>query len=322
MRSVLVAAVVLLAAAGAAGAVVTSDPSDAPSGAQGKTDLRTLTWSVGASTTTLTVKVNESTYGGSNRAELGLHVLLDTDRDGLADAEVTGVRNGDGVSIDLAVRTLARTLSTATCQDLDGTLTAAQATITSAIAGGLETFSFTFANSVVPGGLSHFRWAAFGQSPPAASSAGPWDYAPNAANPDAAPANPGDRRCDASLSGLRVNMAAGIDLAQPVAQTKFFHSPSGNIQCELVSNEGGRNYARCQATHQPRSAKLGLNGKTKVCAGVSCLGDGPEHSFTLGYGKTTRLTRFRCKSLRTGMRCVVISSSHGFKISRTGVTRF
>jgi hypothetical protein len=302
--------------------VVTSDPSDAPAGAQGKTDLRSLTWSVGTSMTTLTVKVDESTYGSSVRAELGLHVLLDTDLDGLADAEVTGTRNADGLSIDLALRTLNRTLSTATCQDLDGTATGAQSNVSSTIAGGLETFSFTFTNSVVPGGLSHFRWVAFGQSPPAASSAGPWDYVPNAANPDAAPANPDDQRCDASLSGLRANMAAGIDLAAPVRQTKFFHSPSGNIQCELESNEGGRNYARCQATHRPRSAKLGLNGKTKVCAGVSCLGDGPEHSFTLGYGKTTRLSRFRCKSLRTGMRCVVISSGHGYNISRTSVTRF
>ena len=163
-----------------------TDPSDAPNGPQGKTDLRALIWDFGASTTTVTVSVDASTYGSGLRSALGVHSLIDADRDGLADAEVRGTRNADGMSVDMKIRLLDRTLGTADCQDLSGTATAAQSTLTSTIANALETFSFTFSPSVIPGGLSHFRWAAFGQSPEDGAAAGPWDYLPNAANPDPA----------------------------------------------------------------------------------------------------------------------------------------
>jgi RTX calcium-binding nonapeptide repeat (4 copies) len=190
-----------------------TDPSDATDGPEGRTDLRVVTWAVTGTAATLTVTVDESTYGvGPQRAGLGLHLLMDTDLDGLADAEVVAARNADGVSIDVTLRSLARTLSTSSCQDLDGqTLTAG--TVATQVASPLETFSFSFDTTPVPGGLGRFRWAALGQSPFAASAAGPWDYLPEAANPDSSALNPGDRRCDASLSGLRVNVGAGIDFA-------------------------------------------------------------------------------------------------------------
>ena len=78
-----VAAAVALAVAVApatAGAATQSrdDASDVTPGAVGETDLRTIAWDVGASTTTLTVTVDESTYGGGNRAELGVHVFIDS----------------------------------------------------------------------------------------------------------------------------------------------------------------------------------------------------------------------------------------------------
>ncbi len=192
-----------------------TDPSDATGGAQGKTDLRSLTWAVGAVSTTLTISVDESRYGiGNTLAELGVHVLVDTTGDGIADTEVVGKRAVDGVSMDMVLRSLNGTLSSAGCQDLGGG-TVTQATVPTGIANSLETFSFTFDDSGVAGGLSQFRWVAFGQSPPDASSAGPWDYLPDQANPDAAASNPGDRRCNPGGTGLRIRQGAGIAFPDP-----------------------------------------------------------------------------------------------------------
>jgi hypothetical protein len=318
------------AAGGSAAVFVGSDPTDAPSGPVGKTDLRSLAWDVGAAATVLTVSVDESTYGAGERADLGLHVLIDADRDGLADAEVTGTRNANGVSVDVALRVLDRTLSTTDCQDLAGKATSAQATVASSVASGLETFSFAFATTEIPGGLAHFRWVAYGQSPAQAALAGPWDYLPNAANPDTSAANPDDRRCGPSKGGLRVTMAAGLEadstavvVTHPPRVTKYFHSPTGSVRCKVTDFwGGGLNYARCQTQNPARRADLRPSGTTRICRGVSCLAPRPAAAFTLGYGVRTEVGRFRCTSMRTGMRCVVTASGHGFKINRSGITRF
>ena len=167
------------------------DPSDAPPGAFGKADLRTVAWDLGGASAQLTVGVDESTYGAGERAPIGVHVLLDADGNGIADREIVATRNADGARIDLSLRDLDQTLSSADCQDLSGKATAAQATVATTISNGLETFTFSFDPALVPGGLTTFRWAAFGQAPPNGADAGPWDIMPDAANPDPAAANPG-----------------------------------------------------------------------------------------------------------------------------------
>ena len=197
-----------------AGPRTTADPSDAPPGTEGETDIRSITWDVGIDTTTLTVSVDQSTFGASLRAELGVDVLIDTDGDAIADAEVMGARNADGVSMDMAVRTLDGTGSTASCQELAGSASGATGTVATTIAASLETFSFTFANDAVAGDLTLSHWVAFGQSPKDASVAGPWDYLPNSANPDPGAGNPGDRRCGSGLGGLRVTMTSAIGLSE------------------------------------------------------------------------------------------------------------
>ena len=171
----------------------------------------------------MTVTVDESTYGGSNRAELGVHVFIDVAGDGTADHEITAARAADGLKMDVALRELSGIASTADCQDLDGKSTAA-ATVDTAIANGLETFSFSFPTATVPGDLASFRWAAFGQSPPDAGQGGPWDYLVDAANPEAAAANPGDRRCGAAKGGLAVRLGAGT--AFPDAQPEPSPTPT------------------------------------------------------------------------------------------------
>ena len=186
------------------------DPSDAPAGVFGKADLRTVAWDVGGGLAQLTVGIDASTYGADERAPIGLHVLLDSDGNGIADREVVATRNADGARVDLSLRDLDQTLSSADCQDLSGKATAAQATVATTFSNGLETFTFSFDPALVPGGLTTFRWAAFGQAPANGADAGPWDVMPDAANPDPAAANPGDRRCDSVKSGLSVRMNQGI----------------------------------------------------------------------------------------------------------------
>ncbi len=186
------------------------DPSDAPAGAFGKADLRTVAWDLGGPSAELTVGVDVSSYGVGEPALIGVHVLLDADGDGIADREVVAARNADGAKVDLSLRNLDGTLSSADCQDLSGKATGAQATVPTTVSNGLETFTFSFDPTLVPGNLTSFRWAAFGQAPPSGAEAGPWDIMPDAANPDPAAANPGDRRCNAANSGLSVRMNEGI----------------------------------------------------------------------------------------------------------------
>ena len=58
---------------------IRDDPSDAPPGAFGKADVRTVAWDLGGASAQLTVGVDESTYGAGERAPIGVHVLLDAD---------------------------------------------------------------------------------------------------------------------------------------------------------------------------------------------------------------------------------------------------
>jgi hypothetical protein len=219
-----IAAAVLAGPVASAGAVVQSraDPSDAPAGAVGKADLRAIDWDVGDTSATVRVGLDESTYadctGGCHdvRAPIGVHVLLDTDSDGLADADIAASRNVDGVSVDVALRTLDRTLSSVDCQGLDGTSSPQIATVSTTVSGGIESFAFTFDPTTLPGHLAAFGWAAFAQAP-ADTSGGPWDVMPDAADPEPAAANPGDRRCDASKTGLSVRVRDGVAFPDALA---------------------------------------------------------------------------------------------------------
>lgn len=101
------------------------------------------------------------------------------------------------------------------------------------------------------------------------------------------------------------------------AATRWFHSPSGNIQCEVRS--AGSAY--CQTGSPARSVTLRRDGTLRTCRGTRCLGDGPENAFTLRYGRSVRVGPYRCTSLQSGMRCVVVSSGRGFLLNRAGVHR-
>jgi uncharacterized protein DUF6636 len=114
-----------------------------------------------------------------------------------------------------------------------------------------------------------------------------------------------------------------VALALFVAAVSWFHSPSGNISCEVASKRGALGtYASCQTVNAPRSVLLHSDGSMKVCNGMGCLGNGPTSAFTLGYGKSVVVGPFKCTSLTSGMRCVVVRSGHGFLLSRSALKRF
>ena len=237
--------VIALAPTGAQAATQTrSDPSDAPGGAFGKADVRSIAWDVSGVSAQLTVGIEESSYVGG-RAEIGVHVLIDSNGDALADHEIVATRNADGTSVDVAVRRLDGTLSTSDCQDLAGVVAAA-ATVNSTISDGFEIFKFSFDPAQVPGDLAAFDWAVFAQAPSDGAGAGPWDFMPDAANPDPAAANPGDRRCDSAKSGLSLRMSEGYTFPDepepppvvlPPADTE---APQTSIDTKKVSH-GRRN---------------------------------------------------------------------------------
>lgn len=123
----------------------------------------------------------------------------------------------------------------------------------------------------------------------------------------------------------RLLLAAGVAavaLPAPAATAKvrWFHSPSRNIECEVAAHDVRGTYAYCQTFNPVASVKLSRNGHAKVCHGSSCVGNGPENAFTLGYGHSVTVGPFRCSSSRAGMRCTV--GRHGFTIGRAGIRRF
>ena len=106
------------------------------------------------------------------------------------------------------------------------------------------------------------------------------------------------------------------------ATVTWFHSPSGNIECEVAAADLRGTYAYCQTFVRPRSVKLSATGRMRVCTGTGCLGNGPENALTLRYGRSVRLGPFRCTSLLSGMRCMAVRTGHGFLISRESLKRF
>ena len=112
-----------------------------------------------------------------------------------------------------------------------------------------------------------------------------------------------------------------------------FHSPSGNINCALMSGD----YAgvRCDMqeltqSFPKRPADCDLDwgdafevGRTDRQGQVVCHGDtviNPE-SMELGYGASATLGDFTCTSEKTGMTCTN-AQGHGFTLSKAHQTLF
>jgi hypothetical protein len=135
----------------------------------------------------------------------------------------------------------------------------------------------------------------------------------------------------ALVLGLLVTVVAGSAASAAAAGDKptsaSFRSPSRNIACEMNDGRPGvGSYVFCETFSAPRSVKLGLDGRLKVCRDASiatahCLGDPGERTPVLGYGRQITLSHFRCRSLQNGVACTVIRTGRGFRIDRAGVHR-
>ena len=102
-----------------------------------------------------------------------------------------------------------------------------------------------------------------------------------------------------------------------------FDSPSRNITCWMFDGNGS--FSRgvgCESDKPSRWVNMNTNGRLKICS-VRCNVCGcDEPGFApLAYGKQITVGRFRCESLRSGMKCTVMRSGRGFLISTVGVRR-
>jgi hypothetical protein len=116
-------------------------------------------------------------------------------------------------------------------------------------------------------------------------------------------------------------LAAAIAPASAIAIVGF-HSPSGNIRCDILKTG-----IRCdiqqktwQSPPKPNSCEfdwgqsIGLGKRGK--AHFNCVSDATDPGSELAYGDSIARHRFRCKSLTSGVRCVNKRNGHGFKLSR------
>jgi hypothetical protein len=117
--------------------------------------------------------------------------------------------------------------------------------------------------------------------------------------------------------------------AGPASAAVSFHSPSGNIRCFIAA----KIYTRCDITQRdwrpppkPRTCEfdwgntleVGLRGRGRF----GCVSDAIDPGRVLPYGEAIQRGRFRCRSRRSGIRCVNTRNGHGFALSRERVRRF
>jgi hypothetical protein len=122
------------------------------------------------------------------------------------------------------------------------------------------------------------------------------------------------------LIACAVFASAALSAAVAQAATRNFQSPTGNIECEVSSL--ARLGAYCQTFKPAVSVTLHTNGRTRICRGNGCIGNGPDNMTTLRYGRSITVGPFRCTSTTRWMRCVVRRSGHGFTIAAQGIRRF
>lgn len=105
-----------------------------------------------------------------------------------------------------------------------------------------------------------------------------------------------------------------------------FHSPSGNIQCAIMTGDYAQ--ARCDMSalsptyrQAPDNCEFDWGSSFAVDAGgsgyLACVSDSVADpgGVELGYGKSISLGPFTCTSEKSGMECSNLGG-HGFKLSK------
>ena len=110
---------------------------------------------------------------------------------------------------------------------------------------------------------------------------------------------------------------------------RFFFTPGPNgSSCEIdVAVPGLPTSTWCivEPPKVPASKAIGVtlreNGDLGICRGGQCVGNAPERTPTLRYGRSISVGPFRCTSLRAGVRCVVTKLGRGFMLGAHSVKR-
>lgn len=207
---------------------------------------------------------------------------------------------------------------------------------------GSEAMVAIFARAIC---LPNYGWAAF------RFTGGEWQLVPNGSQTHFVSAlvavgsdlretvpiwRPGDGPCNPTggtkartwhWDGTRLVAGTWMQVTKGEPEPRAFYSPSGGIQCGMGDARGYRG-VDCHSHTQGRpliyhAVKMDARGRLKTCNGsaarcrIGDIGDNPR----LGYGRQITVGRFRCLSLKIGVRCTVIRSGKGFLISRAGVKR-
>jgi hypothetical protein len=145
--------------------------------------------------------------------------------------------------------------------------------------------------------------------------------------------------CRRLLVVLAALLAAGAVTSGAQAGLVHFRSPSGNINCLVVTGAGSPDIADCLVrtaswAHRPaKPASCDLDWsafeidltRTTVHVGA-CRGDigplcgpGSEHCSVLAYGHALTVGRIRCSSAVSGITCRRLDGRHvGYRIAREG----
>jgi hypothetical protein len=124
-------------------------------------------------------------------------------------------------------------------------------------------------------------------------------------------------------TGLVADAWKQMTAGKPLEAAQVY-TPSANIECSLTDSPQFGSEVFCQTVKPPRWVRLGLNGSLKICrGGLRCTSDFGETPTPrkLVYGAQVTVGRFRCFSLRSGMRCVVTRTGKGFLINAAAVAR-
>jgi hypothetical protein len=124
-------------------------------------------------------------------------------------------------------------------------------------------------------------------------------------------------------------LLAALAAASQASAAVSFHSPSGNIRCVIAAKV----YTRCDITQRdwrpppkPRTCDFDWGNTLEVAfrgrGKFGCVSDAIDPGRVLAYGESIQRGRFRCRSRRSGMRCMNTRNRHGFALSRERVRRF
>lgn len=115
-----------------------------------------------------------------------------------------------------------------------------------------------------------------------------------------------------------------VKAPDPITRAEIF-SPSRNLACQMIDQaSAGTSSVVCLSYKPQHWVRLALNGRLHICPrGPRCTGNWGEgtHFRMLAYGRQITVGRFRCFSLSSGVKCVVIRSGKGFLIDRVGIRK-